>query len=364
MLWGIQFSHPHNKTNERFNIYPFRLIFKLLLDKRLNNKLYVDEISYIVMFVESIKNSNQYTSLVNKILEFRELNDDEISSIFRNDVSNNLVNAVYEWDYYVKNVLSYFNLIESFEGNIITKLNHGTSTVRYLKKSFIKIESSVREFLTRLESEFSLYDTPIELKSENYLTKEIKKEIYNFCPTILLEELNEDNQNYDILKLPKLINEFAQNPDGVGYDKFEDILEESFNMFYNVEANKRSGAGNTDIECIYFDLNKKFAVEAKSTKNKLSLVNSGRLSEHLRLIGGKYTIVITSRYVPAVLHDIKNTNIVILLANTFSEFIYNNLINNNREIDFKLFDDIIERKLGSDISSEISKLTLENFANI
>lgn len=316
------------------------------------------------MFVESIKNSNQYTSLVNKILEFRELNDDEISSIFRNDVSNNLVNAVYEWDYYVKNVLSYFNLIESFEGNIITKLNHGTSTVRYLKKSFIKIESSVREFLTRLESEFSLYDTPIELKSENYLTKEIKKEIYNFCPTILLEELNEDNQNYDILKLPKLINEFAQNPDGVGYDKFEDILEESFNMFYNVEANKRSGAGNTDIECIYFDLNKKFAVEAKSTKNKLSLVNSGRLSEHLRLIGGKYTIVITSRYVPAVLHDIKNTNIVILLANTFSEFIYNNLINNNREIDFKLFDDIIERKLGSDISSEISKLTLENFANI
>ena len=76
-------------------------------------------------------------------------------------------------------------------------------------------------------------------------------------------------------------------------------------MFINVEAQKKGGAGHTDIECLYYSKLKKFAVEAKSTANKLSGVNAGRLREHRNEIGGEYTIVITSRYVPAAKRDIK-----------------------------------------------------------
>lgn len=363
MLWGLQFKHPHNNTNEKFNLYPFRLIFNLLLDVRLENKLFTDEVSYIIMFIEEIKNERDYENVVETILKFRQLDNETVKNLFLKDDTTNLVNAVYEWDYYVKHILIYLNIIDSVEGELIIQLKHGESSSRKLKKSYIKIKENLSDFIIKLNIEKSLFEIPIDLKSESFLSKDIKKEIYNFCPKTLLNEINDTSFNYELLELPKLINKFAENPGGIGYDKFETILEESFNLFYNVEAKKISGPGCTDVECLYLNLNKKFAVEAKSTKNKLTEIR-GRLNEHLRLIGGKYTIVITPRYAKVVLKDIEGTNIVILLANTFSEFLYNNLIIDNRKIDFKLFDEIIEKRLGSDISEDISKMTLEKFANI
>ena len=40
MLTGIQFPHPSSKPSQDFSIFPFRLIFQLLLDDRLEGKLY------------------------------------------------------------------------------------------------------------------------------------------------------------------------------------------------------------------------------------------------------------------------------------------------------------------------------------
>ena len=133
-------------------------------------------------------------------------------------------------------------------------------------------------------------------------------------------------------------------------------------MFFNVEAKKIGGAGHTDIECLYITRRKKFAVEAKSTANKLSLINSGRLKEHREQIGGDYTIVITPRYVPAAKRDIKGNPIVIILASTFSEYLYNHIYHDVREIDFEDFDSIIVDNLGTDISRLISNKTMEKFA--
>ena len=31
MLYGLQFHHPHNRTNDKFRLFPIRLVFKLLL---------------------------------------------------------------------------------------------------------------------------------------------------------------------------------------------------------------------------------------------------------------------------------------------------------------------------------------------
>ena len=133
-------------------------------------------------------------------------------------------------------------------------------------------------------------------------------------------------------------------------------------MFYNVEVQKIGGAGNTDLECLYITKKKKFAVDAKSTKNKLSGINAGRLEGHREKIGGVYTIVVTPRYVPAVLQDIHNSPIVIIRSNTFSEYLYNCIDNDNRNIDYEDFDDIIIHNLGKDISSNVSNLTISKFA--
>ena len=133
-------------------------------------------------------------------------------------------------------------------------------------------------------------------------------------------------------------------------------------MFYNVETKRIGGAGHTDIECLYLTKRKKFAVESKSTANKLSGINVGRLREHREEIGGEYTIVITPRYVPAAKRDIKGTPIVIVLATTFAEYLYNNIFNEIRKIDYADFDDIIVNHLGEDVSRHISNMTMEKFA--
>ena len=107
---------------------------------------------------------------------------------------------------------------------------------------------------------------------------------------------------------------------------------------------------------------KKFAVEAKSTANKLGLINAGRLRTHREEIGGQYTIVITSRYVPATKRDILGEPVVIILAHTFSEYLYNHIFNDIRKIDYEDFDKIITANLGTDISPLISEMTLKKFA--
>lgn len=133
-------------------------------------------------------------------------------------------------------------------------------------------------------------------------------------------------------------------------------------MFVNVEARQIGGAGHTDIECLYLTRRKKFAVEAKSTANKLMGINAGRLREHRKEIGGEYTIVITPRYVPATKRDINGNPIVIILASTFSEYLYNHIYHDVREIDYEDFDSIIVNNLGTDISKLISNMTMEKFA--
>jgi type II restriction enzyme len=86
------------------------------------------------------------------------------------------------------------------------------------------------------------------------------------------------------------------------------------------------------------------------------------LRTHREEIGAEYTIVITPRYVPAVKSDIRGQRVVLLLANTFSEYLYNHIYHDVREIMYSDFDDIIVNHCGEDISKLISNKTIEKFA--
>jgi len=361
MLWGLQFKHPHGGSDDIFNLYPFRLIFKLLLDERLERKLYVAEVAYLVVFtIES--NSETYEKLVNEILSFRKITSSEVERMFKLN-EHVYVNSVYEWDYYVTTLFESAGILDKENGENLFSLLHGTSTKRYVKKTFVTINSELIEFCKKLQIKYPFDETPIPVYNKNKMSNDVVKEIYSFYPQLLLEQISEfgEDLNIKLFELPKLIEKYADNEEGLQTSLFEDILEEGFNMFYNVIANKIAGVGNTDIECLYIPKNKKFAVEAKSTKNKLKEIISGRLARHLEKIGGQYTIVITPRYAPTVKHDIKNANIVIITASTFSEYLYNNINNQNKEIDYSDFDDIIVDNLGKDVSQLISSLTLDKF---
>lgn len=368
MLMAIQFQHPANRTPASFQLYPFRLLLKLMSDERLDYKLYNTEYAYIVAFIKNI-NSSVYDTLVNSILKFRELDDEQKIRLLKQD-EHTYVNCIYEWQYYIQTILKSAGIIDVVQGDNLVKLYHplkaksnSKPTGRWVKSGYTTISKPVKQFIEQLLREFSPFDTPLRLDDEYRMQFDIIKEIYSFYPRTLLKEIGEsDGIQTKLLELPKLIEIYSNNPNNDSAYLFEDVLTEGFNMFINVEARKIGGAGHTDIECLYLTRKKKFAVEAKSTANKLAQINSGRLSLHRSEIGAEYTIVITPRYVPAVRSDIRSSEIVIILASTFSEYLYNHLNHDVREIDYEDFDSIIRENLGKDISRLISNKTMEKFA--
>lgn len=362
MLWAVQFEHPHGGSDKSFNLYPFRLIFKLLSDTRLNNKLFAFEMAYLVVFT-SIANDREYEKLVSSILDMRKWTDPQIIRKFEEDV-HPYVNATYEWDYYLSKLFKDAGILKIEQGDVICKLPHGKSTFRNLTRNSVSLSSKLKDYCGLLLEEYPYDETPLRLDDPQRMTLDVIKEIYSFYPMALLIAIGEkvDDKKLELLRLPKIIEQYSNNNDGIEAYLFEDALVDGFNMFHNVEAKKIGGAGNTDLECLYFTKKTKFAVDAKSTKNKLSGINSGRLEGHREKIGGAYSIVVTPRYVPAVLQDIKHRAIVIIRASTFSEYLYNCIENNVREIDYEDFDSIIINNMGKDISKNISDLTIARFA--
>lgn len=364
MLWGSQYPNSQG-TDRKIQIYPWRLIFKLLHDERLKNKLFSFEEAYYVPFVKTI-NEKTYEELVKNILNLRKLSNEEIEKMFKKR-EHVLVNANYEWDYYLCKIFESAGIIEKEIGETICTLNQGASkTSRKLRRNVVKMNPNVESLYSKLEENYPFLETPLLLSDPQKLQTDIIRDIHNFYPKELLEEIGEtiDDRKTKLLNMAKLIKKYSENHDGEEWDKFEEILEFGFNSFYNVKAHGIGGAGNTDIECEYITEKKKFAVEGKSTKNKLKDLNAGRLGQHRRLVGAKYTIVITPRYVPSIKYDIEDSDIVIILASTFSEYLYNHFDNDVREIDYMDFDKIIIDNLGTDVSTKIAELTLNKFASI
>lgn len=367
MLFAIQFQHPGSSTDKEFQLYPFRLIFQLLLDERLEGKLYNNEVEYLVVFCKEMDKLN-YEGLVNKILKLRKISIEDMSNLFKAD-EHTYVNTVYEWEYYTTTLFQKIGIIDKYEGDLICKLFHpiktnsnSKPTGRNATKGYIEINSLQINFIQSMMAKYSCFEKPIRLDDSERMYSDCVKEIYSFYPKVLLDEIGESEELSSLLELPKLIEIYSNNPDNETAYLFEDVLTDGFNMFYNVEATKRGGAAHTDIECLYLTKKKKFAVESKSTANKLSGINAGRLREHREEVGGEYTIVITPRYVPAAKRDIKGNPIVIILASTFAEYLYNNIFHDVRDIDFEDFDDIIINNLGTDVSKSISNMTLQKFS--
>ena len=363
MLWAVQYPHPHSRADSEFQLYPFRLIYKLLSEPKLSNKLYAFEVAYVVVFLKEATQKT-YDVLINELLALRKFSDEEIAQKFQED-RHAYVNSAYEWDYYVSSLFESAGVLNKREGIVITKLQHGTTnTFRKITRNEVAIPENLKQLVQQLENEYSFLAKPLLLNDPERLKIDVIKEIYSFYPKTLLVEIGEvaDDIKFELLNLPKIIEQYANNNEGAEAYLFEDALTDGFNMFYNIEAEKVGGAGNTDLECLYIPKKKKFAVDAKSTKNKLSGVNAGRLEGHREKIGGAYTIVVTPRYVPAVLQDIRTSPIVIIRANTFSEYLYNCIDNDVREIDYEDFDNIIVNNLGKDISKNISDLTISRFA--
>lgn len=339
MLFSIEFHHPFNHMSKDFNLHPFRIIFKLLKDKRLGGILYNDEVFYYLAFIKKI-DFYIYEQLVQDILKFRNMSCIEKMMLFKKDESV-LADSLHLWKYTVGTLENAGVLINhATDGIKYGNLIQGKDTKRTYRLEYVSIHPQVDTLITKMLEKYPFNEKTIMSRTDLFRSDKVT-ELYNFYPEELIDELGikDDKQErlLSILSITKKIEETSTNQAAGDCYTFEDVLTLAFNYFADVRAEKIGGAGNTDIECLYYKNNKKFDIEAKSTKNKLSSLNSGRLRSHRKRIGSEYTIVITPEYMPAVKYD--------------------------RDIHYDFLNEIITHNLGTDISPIIDSFICDKLSN-
>lgn len=374
MLFGLPFNHPFNKMSPQFDLYPFRLIFQLLLDHRLEQRLYQDELFYLVLWTKEIDDAS-YNELVDNILELRSLSPKDKYVLFTENlkIEDTLANALHETSYLMGQLES-AGIARIIHGNNIGILRQGgfgrgevpaypttqqleeynPSGFRMYKNEAIALTDTVKPLLNSLLTTHSPYCKPHELLRtlgrQDYILQ-----LYNFYPDELLQDLGVKIDILQImLKLSQDINRYSRNQEDGDCYKFESTLANAFNQFIDVHAEYIGGPGNTDVECIYLARDEKFAVEAKSTKTKLAQVNAGRLQLHRNKIMAKYTIVVAPYYKTSTESDIAGTCNVLITASSLANFLYQSAINDKENISYKSLYDIVKSSFGTNITDKVN----------
>ena len=381
MLYGLPFNHPFNKMSPQFNIYPFRLIFKLLSDQRIDCKLYQDELFYLVFWTKEI-DSQSYDELIDSILALRAMSHSDKFALFtrRLDIEDTLANALHETTYLFGQLES-AGIASIFSGHTVGILrqggfgrrdvpaypspaqmsNYSPTGLRKYKTDFIKLNEPVKPLLRNLMETYSVFDKPHELLNtlgrQDYILH-----LYNFYPEELLKEIGIKPDILGImLKISQDINRYSRNKEEGDCYRFETTLANAFDQFNDVTAHCIGGPGNTDVECIYLTIDEKFAVEAKSTKTKLDAVNAGRLKLHRDKIMAKYTIVVAPYYKSSTETDILGTETVLITASALANFLYQSAVNNQNDISYKSLYDIVQSSLGSNITDKVNNYVARVF---
>lgn len=374
MLYGMPFNHPFNKMSPSFNLYPLRIVFKLLTESRLDCKLYQDEMFYHILWLKDIDQFS-YEELVNKILTFRTIPQKVKYAMFTERLSEQdaLANALHETTYLFGQLES-AGIVSLLKGNCIGVLRQGgfgrgevpdyitpkelakhkPSGLRSYKTESIQLNSNLRELINKLLNIYPYWEKPHDLLDtlgrQDYILH-----LYNFYPQELLEVLGiKQNRIQTMLQITKDIKKYSRNEEDGDCYRFETILADAFNEFDDVDAHKIGGSGNTDVECIYLTIDEKFAIEAKSTHTKLGGINAGRLQLHRNKINAKYTIIVAPYYKPSVESDIAHTVNVMITASCLSNFLYQATIHNPEGISYEPLYDIIQSSLGTNITAKVN----------
>ena len=373
LLFSIQYPHPHSGSPP-YQLFPFRLIFKLLTDNRLGDVLYNYEIFMLVIKTKD-NTRESYENLIQEILKYRSKNDEEIEKLIK-DNPYEYVNPLTEWDCYTIKLLKSHNLIsvEEVSSNKIglfhkPRNENANSAKRIYQKKSISINSNYLDFIKALLEEWRFDEKPIQLNNPNSLYIENVKLVYSKLPNVLLDYnvvSKENKKDRELFDIPKLIDLHSKNIEIGSSRQFEEIIEKAMNLFDDVKAERISGAGNTDIECLYIvspNDKHKFNIDAKSTAKKLIQINPGRLKQHIAKTNAKYCIVITPEYSRGAIRDIQEEKIVVLTSSSLSQLITQWIISRQRELSFRGIHEIINNNYGRDISEEVYNLTFKTYGS-
>lgn len=367
--FNVQYPHAYNKSAS--NLFPFRLIYKLMTEEKIERKLYNNEIFGLLYEFEFYNETNElerekeYQNLLARIVDFRaKSHNDKLKHLNSLD---KIADRIHQVDYYVMpifNELSIIN-IDKITDEDIVKFTHPQklgatrkpTSRKYIETSYSiskKKYDYIEELLLEMPAHASVYT------KENMLDSDYKQVVFNAVSDAFLDKYIEDETTGTIKYIKQLSQDVifhSNNAKKGSPEEFEEKLEDLFNMFEDVRAERISGPGKTDIECIYTTINLKFNIEAKSTTKKLLSINAGRLSQHMVLASSNYTLVVAPNFAPsAIQYDILNAPIVAVRASVLCEYIQNMVLNGNysyAELNKMIIDSFgedVTNKLQSEIS--------------
>lgn len=376
-LYSMQYPHPFNRTPDCFEIYIGRLLVKLLLDSRLEKRLYIDETIWFIPFLERLT-PDIYESLVQSIIEFRSLSYDAKWALFTSidDWESLFANVSHEMNYYFLRLFCNFGVL-----NIIGDANHNGGNLfrfRHTGQSYrndayksrakisgyICLNPEITEAAERLDNSFSAFDIPTK-ENDEYIAnrQDWLTNIYEIEPLSYLGCINTSVDRKSIISetVTKMVHasKFGSR-DG---KEFEQALKPFIELFREtLDVEIISGAGNTDLLCTMEELPSyeryKMNVDAKTRNKALESIHPGRIGKHISKHGAKFCIVIAPKFALGVNDDIYGSKIVAIRSEELGTYCYHECtVSRDGYADFSSILNIIEQNPGTDITYKVRALT-------
>ncbi len=376
-LFSMQFPQPYSLTPANFNIYFGRLIVKLLLDERIEQKLYIDEMIWFLPFLEKI-NEIIYDELIESILEYRQLSYLQKLSLFQSvrDYHDVFSNVTHEINYYFLRIFEsfgVFNIIEDSahnNGNLFS-FSHGSGSTkrtdayksRAKHSGYVKLTDAVMHDAIKLRDRFSAFDIPINQNSEGiYSIRDWLTELYEIEPLEYLNCIsNSFSQNkYTLDVITKMT--YAAKYGSSNGKEFEQALKPLLELFRETEnVELIGGAGNTDLLCamreVQTDSVYNMNVDAKTRKSALEEINARRIEDHIIKHGSDFCLIVAPKFSRGVRRDIEGHNIVVIRAEELGAYCYRECLSSrDGYADFTSIEKLIRNNLGDDITKQIQDL--------
>lgn len=391
-LYSIQYPNPANKTPECFEIYAGRLFVKLLLDNRIQNKLYIDECVWFLPFIEKL-NEEVYENLIDSIIEFRSLSYSQKMELFEEvpDYNYLFANVMHEMNYYFLRLFQSMGVFSIEEdknhnsGQLLRFLHSitknkitGAETLTYrndayasLKKysGYVTLSNDVLESAMRLNSSFSAFEIPTKQTDEDiYNLQDWYTTLYEVEPLAYLNCINTSVDRKS--EVQAIVSEMVRASKYGSHDgtDFENALKPFMELFKEtIDVEIIAGAGNTDLLCTMEEKPSqqlyKMNVDAKTRNSALSELNASRLMRHIRRHGAKFCIVVAPRFASGVRQDIQNSNVVVVKSEVLANYCFCECTQSGRDFaDFTSIRNIIDNNLGCDITPHIEQLTVSRYA--
>ena len=381
-LFCLQYPNPFNRTPACFDLYFGRLIVKLLTERRIQCRLYIDECIWFLPFIEKIT-PEIYDELVDSIVEFRSLSYTQKWELIRAvpDYNYLFANVTHEMNYYFLRFFQNAGVFEILEdvrhndGNLFS-FRHGSGNTyrndayqtRRRTSGYVKLAPSVLSAAERLVDRFSIFDEPTKESSPDILSRrDWLTNLYEIEPLLYLNHVqtNVDNRS----RVSAIVNSMIHASKYGSRDgrEFESALEPFMQLFRetrNVEI--IAGAGNTDLLCAMEDMETsdiyKMNVEAKTRGGALEEVNPIRITNHIRRHGAKFCVIVAPRFASGVKTDIQNFQIVTVRSEDLGAYCYRECSTSaDGHADFTAILDIINHNQGKDITAQIRDLTVARY---